>query len=62
MMAARVRVQVLLKELQKANAGRVTFMPLNRLRRGRDPDYPESDEAIPMLTRLSYKPAFHPAM
>ena len=53
---------VLLKELQKANAGRVTFMPLNRLKSGADPAYPDSAEAIPMLSRLSFKPQFRPAL
>ena len=54
--------QTLVKELQKANAGRVTFMPLNRLRPGAEPAYPESEDAIPMISRLSFLPKFRPAM
>ena len=48
--------QTLVKELQKANAGRVTFLPLNRLRPGAEPAYPESEDAIPMISRLSFLP------
>ena len=54
--------QVLLKELQRVNAGRVTFMPLNRLRPSVDTAYPDSEEAIPMMDRLNFKPIFRPAM
>ena len=54
--------QILVKELQKANAGRVTFMPLNRLKPGKDPVYPASEDAIPMISRLSFQPKFRPAM
>lgn len=48
----------LMKELQKANAGRVTFMPLNRLRPGPDPAYPDSVDGLPMLKKLQFKPEF----
>jgi len=51
----------LLTELQRANAGRVTFMPLNRLRPGPDPAYPETEDAIPMISRLKFKDMFKPA-
>ena len=51
----------LVKELQRANAGRVTFMPLNRLRPGPDPRYPETEDAIPMLHRLKFDEKFRPA-
>lgn len=51
----------LLTELQRANAGRVTFMPLNRLRPGADPDYPQTEDAIPMLQRLKFDERFRPA-
>jgi len=51
----------LLTELQRANAGRVTFMPLNRLRPGADPDYPQTEDAIPMLQRLKFDEKYRPA-
>ena len=51
----------LLTELQRANAGRVTFMPLNRLRPGADPDYPQTEDAIPMLQRLKFDDKYRPA-
>ena len=51
----------LLTELQRANAGRVTFMPLNRLRPGADPDYPQTEDAIPMLQRLKFDEQYRPA-
>ena len=54
--------QVLVKELQKTNAGRVTFMPLNRLKPGPDPEYPRSEDAIPMMSRLSYDPKYEKAL
>jgi len=52
----------LMKELQKANAGRVTFMPLNRIRPGPDPAYPDSLDGVPMLKKLKFNPEFRPAM
>ena len=52
----------LMKELQKANAGRVTFMPLNRLRPGANPAYPDSVDGIPMMDRLEFDEKFRPAI
>lgn len=39
---------LLLSELQRLNAGRVTFMPLNQLRRqlGADLHYPDTPDAV----------------
>ena len=51
----------MLRELQQANAGRVTFMPLNRLRPGRDPEYPVSDDVIPMINKLKFDAKLRPA-
>lgn len=51
----------MLRELQRANAGRVTFMPLNRLRPGNDPEYPKSEDVIPMLNRLKFEDRLRPA-
>ena len=54
----------LVKEMQKANAGRVTFMPLNILkqRMRADPEYPVSEDVIPMASRLRYAAEFEPAL
>lgn len=51
----------MLTELQSANAGRVTFMPLNRLRPGADPEYPVSEDVIPMIKKLKFEARFLPA-
>lgn len=51
----------MLTELQRANAGRVTFMPLNRLRPDDDPEYPQSEDVIPMLKKLKFEERFRPA-
>ena len=48
-------------ELAKANAGRVTFMPLNRLKPGPDPTYPDSDDVIPIMAKLKFDKKFRPA-
>ena len=52
----------LLKELAQANAGRVTFMPLNRIKPGADPKYPVTDDALPMMEKLTYDKKFRPAI
>ncbi|XP_064600089.1 structural maintenance of chromosomes protein 3-like [Liolophura sinensis] len=41
--------------------GEVTFMPLNRLD-GRDTKYPDTNDAIPMLSKLTYEPQFDRAI
>jgi structural maintenance of chromosome 3 (chondroitin sulfate proteoglycan 6) len=51
----------ILNVLNHEKAGRVTFMPLNRLR-PKEVTYPESDRAIPLLSRLEYDSRFHPVM
>ena len=51
----------MMSELQKANAGRVTFMPLNRLRPGEDPRYPDSEDGFPMLSKMKFDDKFRPA-
>ena len=50
------------EELQREGVGRLTFMPLNRLQQAAEPEYPNSDEAIPMMARLTFEPTFRPAM
>ena len=56
---------VLLRELQKVGAGRVTFMPLNQLARslGREPNYPKSSEgAVPMISKLKFNEEYRAAV
>lgn len=45
----------LLEHLNREKSGRVTFMPLNRLR-VKPVDYPASSDAIPMVKRLRFDP------
>ncbi|KAJ8607505.1 hypothetical protein MRB53_040277 [Persea americana] len=46
--------------LQKEKAGRVTFMPLNRLH-PRPMELPSAADAIPLLSKLKYDPMFEKA-
>ena len=52
----------LLRELQRENVGRVTFMPLNRIRPGPDPPSPDASEAVPLMRYLNFAPKFKPAI
>ena len=47
----------LLDELNKERGGRVTFMPLNRLK-NREHNYPPKDQAIPMINKLKFDKKF----
>ncbi|KAJ5129909.1 Chromosome segregation protein SudA [Penicillium bovifimosum] len=49
-----------LEYLQKEKAGRVTFMPLNRLRT-RPMVMPRASDTIPMIDKLQYDPAYERA-
>lgn len=49
-----------LEILQKEKAGRVTFMPLNRLR-SKPPNLPRASDTIPMIDKLQYDPAYERA-
>lgn len=49
-----------LEILQKEKAGRVTFMPLNRLR-SRPLEMPRASDTIPMIEKLQYDPAYERA-
>jgi structural maintenance of chromosome 3 (chondroitin sulfate proteoglycan 6) len=49
-----------LEILQKEKAGRVTFMPLNRLR-SRPLNMPRASDTIPMIEKLQYDPAYERA-
>jgi structural maintenance of chromosome 3 (chondroitin sulfate proteoglycan 6) len=50
----------LLEELNREQAGRVTFMPLNRLH-PKSATFPESDDAIPMIQKLRYHSMYEKA-
>lgn len=49
-----------LEILQKEKTGRVTFMPLNRLR-SKPLDMPRASDTIPMIDKLQYDPAYERA-
>lgn len=49
-----------LEILQKEKAGRVTFMPLNRLR-SKPANLPRASDTIPMIEKMQYDPAYEPA-
>ncbi|KAJ5172388.1 Chromosome segregation protein SudA [Penicillium capsulatum] len=49
-----------LEILQKEKSGRVTFMPLNRLR-SKPPNLPRASDTIPMIEKLQYDPAYERA-
>ncbi|KAE8412694.1 RecF/RecN/SMC [Aspergillus pseudocaelatus] len=49
-----------LEILQQEKAGRVTFMPLNRLR-SRPTNMPRASDTIPMIEKLQYDPAYEKA-
>ena len=51
----------ILKKLNDEKGGRVTFMPLNRLK-PKEHTFPDSPNAIRMLSKLQYSQQFHPAM
>ena len=51
----------ILEVLNQERGGRVTFMPLNRLK-PKQPSYPSNEDALPLITRLEYDPKYHPAM
>ncbi|KAL8690388.1 MAG: hypothetical protein Q9218_004150, partial [Villophora microphyllina] len=47
--------------LQREKAGRITFMPLNRLR-PKNANVPKSDDAIPMVKKLQFDPMYEKAI
>ena len=52
-----------MRELRTLNAGRVTFMPLNRLKRaGGALQYPERQDCVPMLRKLRFDEIYRPAI
>lgn len=51
----------IIKELNKMGAGRVTFVPLNRIST-KEHTYPKSVDVIPMIDKLHFEPQFRKAM
>ena len=51
----------IIEYLNKDKAGRVTFLPLNRLQ-NRNREYPDSQDVFPMLSKMRFDPKLRPAM
>lgn len=43
--------------MNKEKTGRITFIPLNRVK-ARQVDYPEKDDSVPLLSQLQYDPKY----
>lgn len=50
----------IIRHLNSSKGGRVTFIPLNRVKAPRV-TYPQSSDVIPLLKKLKYSPNFNPA-
>ncbi|KAI4308346.1 hypothetical protein L6164_031429 [Bauhinia variegata] len=50
----------IIRHLNSQKGGRVTFIPLNRVKAPRV-TYPKGPDVIPLLTRLNFKPEYSPA-
>lgn len=50
----------IIRQLNSMKGGRVTFIPLNRVKAHR-PRYPESNDVIPLLEKLNFSSKFEPA-
>ncbi|GAA6063023.1 hypothetical protein JCM10212_001802 [Sporobolomyces blumeae] len=55
-----VTATAILDRMVQDKSGRVTFMPLNRLR-VQEVEYPKTNEAIPMINKLKFNADFAPA-
>jgi len=51
----------IIEYLNKGKAGRVTFLPLNRLKT-RNRDYPDSQDVFPMLSKIRHDEKIRPAL
>ncbi|KAK9372239.1 RecF/RecN/SMC [Lipomyces chichibuensis] len=51
----------IMEVLNRERSGRVTFMPLNRLK-PKTVNYPDNDDAIPLVRKLRYNPEHAPAI
>ena len=49
---------ILMERLERGNLGRVTFLPLNRLR-ATEVNYPQSPDVLPMIDRLNFDPLIY---
>lgn len=47
----------ILESMNKDRAGRVTFMPLNRLK-SHTVNYPKAQDAVPMISKLKFDRAY----
>jgi structural maintenance of chromosome 3 (chondroitin sulfate proteoglycan 6) len=52
---------VVLQQLQREKSGRITFMPLNRLK-PRLGHFPEANDAIPMISKIKFEDPFRKAL
>ncbi len=50
-----------LQALNREKAGRVTFMPINRLSSTSDARFPEAEDCLPMIDRLQFDAKYRPA-
>ncbi|KAJ8873925.1 hypothetical protein PR048_024762 [Dryococelus australis] len=57
----KVGTQILKEMNRQKLPGEVTFMPLNRLH-VKEQNYPQSNDAIPMVTKLNYEPKYDKAL
>lgn len=57
----RVGTKILQEMNRQKLPGEVTFMPLNRIQ-VRDIQYPQTNDAIPMISKLNYEPTYEKAM
>ncbi|GLE04374.1 hypothetical protein PINS_up013304 [Pythium insidiosum] len=52
----------IMRELEKKNMGRITFLPLNRLKVKERQDYPRNDEVMPLMDKLRFPPEIRKAV
>jgi structural maintenance of chromosome 3 (chondroitin sulfate proteoglycan 6) len=48
--------------MNREKAGRVTFMPLNRLSSTSDVRFPDAEDCLPLIARIRFDPAYKPAV
>lgn len=51
-----------LQHMNREKAGRVTFMPLNRLSSTSDVRFPDAEDCLPLIARIRFDPAYKPAV
>jgi structural maintenance of chromosome 3 (chondroitin sulfate proteoglycan 6) len=50
----------IIKHLNRQKGGRITFIPLNRVK-APQVNYPQSSDVVPLLQKLNFKPEYTPA-